>query len=157
MDFKNLNTKNDNESGAFLHLTHPVMGHLLYNGWGDGRSEGITEHNEALSTLTDTEKKNLEAVGVICRGFEAPSVQEALEKARRKRLKDKNYSATDEGYDVACAIIVEFVGFYDSTGQKREATRENKLSFLRQSDDIVRQIESFAKVQSNFFGSASRD
>jgi hypothetical protein len=145
MDFTTLNTKNDAEAGAFLHLKHPVLGHKLYEG------EGATKTGE----WTD-KTKSPDAVGVMVRGTESKSVQDRVKKLRKAKLKGDDAAEPDEetGLSFVCSLVIGFKGL-TKDGKPMEATDENKRAFFEQSDNLVEQVMTFAQERSNFFRGTS--
>lgn len=162
MDFTQLDTKKAAERGAFLHLKHPALGHLLY------------------ATETPLEPWNgvgeePEKIGVTVRGTESETVKgEARDLAKQRmlspvqRARNKNNSPdhipteaeidaqTAETEEAAmsfvCSLVLSFHGLTDKAGKPLEATDANKRAFFEQSDDLIAQVISFAQRSSNFFG-----
>lgn len=162
MDFTKLDTKKPAERGAFLHLKHPAMGHLLYD-------------TEDPMSPWDGISDEPEKVGVTVRGTESETVKDearALAKQRmmspHQRARAKNNAPdhipteaeidaqTKETEDAAmafvCSLVISFHGLSDKAGKPLEATDANKRAFFEQSDDLVTQVIQFAQRASNFFG-----
>jgi hypothetical protein len=142
MDFRKLDTKTDAETGAFLQLRHPVLGHLLYSGEG-------TDEEGAWIDKTKTPKE----VGVMCRGIESATVQGRLKKSRKGAMAGGDRDDEALGLVLVCSIVVKFINL-QSGGKPLEATQANKEAFFDQSDDLVRQVIDFAKEKGNFFKAA---
>lgn len=143
MDLKALNTKEPAETGAFLHLKHPVLGYPLYTG------EGADE------TGYPNDEDKAKPVGCWVRGFEAPSVQRVVRRVQARGMRGAK-ETEQAGLDIAMSLIIRFENIL-LNGRELEATVEDKEAFLRQSDDLIAQVTEFAKDRRNFFGSASSD
>ena len=161
MDFNALNTKDAAENGAFLHLKHPSLGHLLYNTddplapW-----DGIGDEPQKVGVMVrGTESKTVKEQA---RAFARDRMTSPVEAARRKnnaldhipteaeinaQVEEKEESAMR----FVCSLVISFVGLTDKKGQPLEATEANKRAFFEQSDNLVQQVITFAQRSSNFF------
>jgi len=148
MELSALDTKAPAEAGAFCHLRAiPERGgHLLYTGPG----------SDETGNAVDKRKKPT-AVGVYLRGFESDTVQKARKKAQRDAIK-AGHDADDEetSLQIAAALIIDFQGI-TVDGEPLEPTHDNKMRFLKASNDLVEQILLFAKDRSHFFEKANSD
>jgi len=127
MDFATLDTKTPAEAGAFLHLRHPALGHLLYDG----------------------EKP----VGLMVRGTESKTAQDRLKAVQRDRMKgDKE----GDGLAFVCSLVIGFQGV-ERDGKAVDATDANVRWFFGLSDGFVEQVVTFASDRASFFKPASRD
>jgi len=147
MEFANLDTKTPAEAGSFLHLRHPSLGHLLYNG------DGCDKHNQWIDI-----KKPAEKVGVIVRGIESESVQNLAKSISANRMKNANgkrkgpggevnqtlEEEEQEATDFCVSMVINFVGI-NRDGKPLEANDENKRAFFGSSDDLIKQVADFAK------------
>lgn len=148
MDLSKLDTKSPQEEGAFCHLKHTKFGHELYSG------EGTDDEGRIID-----ETKDYEAIGVIVRGMEAPSVKKAAIKIEAdlnppKATGRKPISQEEAGLRFAEILVVGFVGL-TKNGQPVEPTKENVRAFFQVSDNLVEQVLEFARAKPNFFGNES--
>lgn len=151
MDFNKLDTKSPQEEGAFCHLRHPKFGHLLWSG-PSADSEGKVKDEE-------DPPEDVEPIGVVVRGMEAPSVKKAAQSINDalnppKAAAKRPITEEEAGLRFAEVLVVEFRGL-EKDGKPAEATKDNIRSFFQMSDDLVQQILAFAKSKPNFFGKAS--
>ena len=135
MDFKKLNTKAGAAKGAFLHLTHPALGHHLYTGEGADADGVLIEKSKAI------------AVGCHVVGLESERARERAKKIQRSKLKGDD---EENGLDFICSLVVDFVGI-EQDGKPMVATDENKRAFFMESDALAEQVLEFAKDRANFF------
>ena len=156
MDFAKLDTKTPAENGAFLHLRHPSLGHLLYNG------KGCDEHNDWKD-----KKKDASKVGVIVRGVESESVQNHAKKLDAQRIKNTNgkrkapggevertaEEIEQEALDFCVSLVVGFVGF-EKDGKEIVADENTKYAFFTSSNNLIEQVVDFAKDHQFAFTSA---
>lgn len=140
MEILDLNTKDDQDKGAFCHLRHTKFDHLMYTGEG----------SDELGRLVD-ETLPHEKVGAWVKGYESDKIQKLINSLQAKRLANPK-EMTNEllGTKVACALVIKFSGL-TLDGQPLEATEENKIKFFKQSDSLVKQVNEFAKLRANFF------
>ncbi len=138
MDISALNTKTGSQKGAFLHLRHPALGHLLYSGEGA----------DALGRAVDMDK--VEKAGVTVFGAEAEYVQEQI--ARIQKLSDDGdkAAAKQRGLDFVCTLVREFHGL-TANGLPLGSSDKDKRTFFEQSDGLVEQVIEFARERRNFF------
>jgi hypothetical protein len=127
MDFAALDTKKAAEKGAFLHLKHPALGNLLWDGEGDDRKP----------------------IGVYVRGMESRTVQDTLKRIEADRLKGE--SDGDDLSFVASLII----GFTGAERDGKPLTAEDAKWFFGLSVGFVEQVVSFAKDRASFFRPAA--
>ena len=127
MDFSTLDTKKAAEKGAFLHLQHPALGHLLWDGEGDSRKP----------------------VGVYVRGMESKTVQDTL-----KRLQSDKLRGDDDGDDLAFVASL-VIGFSGADRDGRPLTAEDARWFFGLSVGFVEQVVAFAKDRASFFKPAA--
>lgn len=150
MDFSKLDTKSPQEEGAFCHLKHTKFGHELYSGPGSDEEGRIVD-----------ESKDVEPIGVIVRGMEAPSVKKAAIKVEAdlnppKATGKKPISQEEAGLRFAEILVVGFVGL-TKNGEPVEPTKENVRAFFQVSDNLVEQVLDFARTKPNFFENGSND
>jgi hypothetical protein len=137
MELTRLETKTGASKGAFLHLKHPALGHLMYTGPdadSDGRRDG----------------KNVEKVGCHVLGLESERVRERAKAIQGKKLKGDD-DAEEAGIAFVSSLVVSFKGL-TKDGKPLEATDESKREFFAQSDSLVEQVMEFAQDRANFFG-----
>ena len=149
MDLKLLDTKTPAENGADLHLRHPVMGHLLYN----TKAKNV----DANGKLTTDAEGDAKPIIVMVRGTESPSVRARLKEVNADDLLRRKISkALDVGEDFAHSLVI---GFKNLTidGRDLSDSDEDKRIFFAQSDDLMKQVLTFAEEKTNFFKSASAD
>lgn len=127
MDFSALNTKVPAEKGAFLHLKHPALGTLLWDGEGADRKK----------------------VGVYVRGIESKTVQDRIKRTQKEKL-DGVDGAEEAGRAFAVSLIVSFDGV-ERDGKPLPATDEGIQWFFDQSDGFVEQVLKFAQDRASFF------
>jgi hypothetical protein len=142
MDLTRLDTKAGAETGAELHLKHPVHGHYLYAGEGCDEDGGWNG------------KGKPEPVTVTVRGTESKTVRDRLKKLQRERMKRREADDEESGLEFVCSLVIAFSGL-TLNGKPMEATPENKRRFFEQSDDLVEQVLDFAKDRANFFAGTS--
>jgi hypothetical protein len=149
MDIGKFNTKAGAAKGAFMHLLHPAFEHPLYDGEG-ADSEG---------RLMDADKAT--AVGFTVLGTESRYAQNRARELQRSRLKGKHEKAgsaeddEQDGMAFVCALITELHGM-TRDGEPMEATEENKMYVLEQSEAFVQQVLEFAQDRANFYKAASK-
>lgn len=159
MELSTLDTKSPQEEGAFCHLRHTKFGHLLWSG-PSADPEGRTDLDDDGEPIAD----DVEAIGVVVKGIEAPSVKAAatkIEKAlkpvpRGQKQKTITIDEEEAGLRFAEALVTEFRGL-TLNGEPVEATKENIRNFFMMSDNLVEQILTFARTQPNFFGKPSSE
>jgi len=157
MKISKLDTKTPQDEGAFMHMTSPKFGHLMYT--------GPNADDEGRWTSEDQDPDPEAAVGLMVRGMEAQSVQEFTRAQQRKALTNaKKTNPTpqsdidhENGIKFACVLITDFVNIEDEAGDPLEPTEENKRWLIAMSDDISRQLLKFARDQDNFFDKPSSD
>jgi hypothetical protein len=150
MKLSDFDTKSPQDEGAFMHLHHTKYGFPVYTGPNAdnlGRWIGKEAPDPAF------------AVGMIVRGMEAQSVQEFTRRQKRLMMSAKSKVPTgfeedtdhENGIKFGCVLIVSFVNIEDDNGNTLDSTEENKRAFISLSDNISKQLLTFAQDQSNFF------
>lgn len=133
MDFSALNTKAAAEKGAFLHLKHPALKTLLWDGEG----------------------KDRQAVGVTLRGMESKTVQDRLKRLQKDRMTDGKPADPEDGLDFVVSLVIGFTGC-DRDGVPLDAKNEDDVRwFFGLSDGLVEQVIEFARERANFFKDAA--
>ena len=130
MKISELDTKSKANHGEWLHLAHPKTGDLLYA--DDGKTP----------------------VRVKVHGMECDAVKkERIKRDRANMLRDVSTLITQEefGDGVLEALIVDFEALRDDDDELLKPTKEGKRKFLNLSDDINRQVLTFASDKTNFF------
>ena len=147
MELKKFNTKDPAESGSFLHLKHPVLGHLMY---ADGPN--VDENG-----FWNGEGKTPEAVGVTVKGAEAPSLKKYLQTVRKRAIKrSEEIDEDEEGINFVCRTVMAFHNITDE-GRPLDAKNEDDIKmFFSQSADLVLQVTRFSGEALNFFDAAKK-
>jgi len=144
MKLTSLETKTGASKGAFLHLRHPALGHLLYTG------EGADEVGRAV------DKTKAEKVGCDVLGMESERVREKAREIQRRKMKDPDDAeAEEQGLEFVASLVTGFHGLFDGDGKPLPATPEGKRQFFEMSDDLVNQVMKFAGERANFWKGAS--
>ncbi|MGR3574011.1 MAG: hypothetical protein ACU0CF_04650 [Sagittula sp.] len=147
MDFEKLDTKPIAEHGAEMHVSHPALGHLLYEGEGADPKTG---------RLIDKSKPH-EKVTITVRGYHAPSVQSAAKRSQAKAMNKLSEAESEKmGHDLIDALIVDWSNV-SKAGEPLACTRANKIWLAEVNHDLFNQINEFAQDQANFFANASPD
>ena len=144
MKLNKLETKTGAGKGAFLHLRHPALDHLLYTGEGADDDGMLIDKDKATK------------VGCYVLGMESERVRErakAIQRAKMKSGGDEN--AEDIGIEFVSSLVTEFVGVEDENGKPLKADDEGKRLFFSQSDGLVEQVMKFAGDRANFFKGGS--
>lgn len=131
MEFSTMNTKTQAEKGAFLHLKHPALDYLLWDGEGDKKKK----------------------VGVMVRGTESKTVQDRLKAVNKERLTNPD-DDSKAGLDFVVSLVFELIGI-DRDGKPAASTDENIRWFFQLSDGFVEQVLEFAKKRASFFSSTA--
>lgn len=137
MNFDKLNTVSGADKGAWLHLKHPALGHLLYTG------EGADEDGRLKV------KEKASKVRVYVQGMESEAVQNVVREAQKNQLKSEGDEEAD-GFAIGCALVTEFEGI-ERDGEPLKATNENKTDFFKQSSSLITQVTQFASNRANFY------
>lgn len=142
MELNRFNTKDPAEKGAFMHLRHPVLQHLMY-------AEGP---NVDENGLWDGEGDEPEKVGLTVKGAEAPSLKKYLQGLRKRSLKTrKEGSDEEEGLKFVYRTVMKFHNI-TSDGRPLDANNESDVElFFSQSSDLVLQVTQFSGEALNFF------
>lgn len=141
MDFSTINAKADAEEGAILHFTHPQLGHPLYTGEGADK----------LGVLINADLPH-EPVTALVRGMESASVR--AEAIRMEKVRVKTGKNDEAGMNFLCSLIIEISGVMDGK-RAITATPADLKWFFGRSDDLGKQVLTFAQEASNFFKDAS--
>lgn len=138
MDFAKLNTRADAERGAWLHFTHPQLGHALYTG------PGADEHGRLVNPELDHVKAEAKIKGV-----ESEVVRAKLRTLQGARKQDE---ADDDKF--VASLVVELRGV-TSGDRALTAAEADVLWLFGRSQAFKGQVLQFALEPSNFFGAAS--
>ena len=126
MDFSALDTKKAAEKGAFLHLKHPALGHLLWD--GDDKTRPI---------------------GVFVRGMESRTVQDTLKRLQADKMKGDD---AGDDLDFVASLIISFTG---AERDGVPMTADDAKWFFGLSVGFVEQVVTFAKDRASFFRQAA--
>lgn len=137
MDFNKLNTVDGADKGAWLHLKHPALGHLLYTGEGADDDGRLVKKGQA------------KPVRVFVQGMESEAVQNIVREYQKKNLSSES-DKEEEGFVIGCALVTDFDGI-NKDGEPMTATKENKIAFFKQSGALVEQVTKFAANRANFY------
>lgn len=139
--------------GAWMHLRHPYLDHLLYTGKATDTNTGslIGDENDA------------KPIRVKILSVESSQYKEALGEARRK-LSFSNPRPTPEQYAeqqekmlhlLTAAVIVEFDNVV-CHGKTLDANNKDDVEmFLSIAPSYKRQVQNFSDTIRNFFGQGS--
>jgi hypothetical protein len=140
MKITNLETKSGAAKGAFLHLSHPALGHKLYS--GEGADPDTGELNEAAKA---------EKIGCHVLGTESERVRNRAKEIQKSKLKGDE----ETGMLFACSLVTGFTGLTGADGKPLGTSEAEKRLFFEQSDSFVEQVITFAGDRANFFGKTS--
>jgi hypothetical protein len=144
MKLSSLNTKQGAESGAWLHLKHPALGHLMWHG---------PDADEMGERMGD----NVKPVRVLVRGTESETVRKERRAIEASRMEGATITPEEEGLRLCMKMIVEFDGVTDENGIALHKVEGGVKEFLESSDDLVVQVVNFSRKSSNFFSKPRAD
>lgn len=145
MDFSTFDTKPVAEKGAEMHVAHPVLGHLLYDGKGA----------DDQGKLIDKSKPH-EKVTITVRGWHSPSVQAAIKATQSGKVQQRSEAELEvAGEKIVDALIVDWSNV-SKGGEALDCTATNKAWLVEQNYKIFEQVYNFAQDQANFFGGAAK-
>lgn len=144
MEIGHLNTKRGATEGAFLHLRHPAMKHLLYSGEGADDFGRLVDRDKAIKA------------GCVVFGAEAEYVQDQVARIQKARDKGDEHAAKERALKFVCSLVKEFVGL-TINGQPLGNSEKEKREFFQQSDNLIVQVTDFAKDEANFFSEPGSD
>ena len=142
MDITQLNTRDPSEEGAFLHLKHPALKHLLYHG------DNVDQQGKWKGEGEEPEK-----VGLVVKGQEAPTIRAHMSAFNKQKMK-KEFTEEEnnqEARNLACALTTKFVHLYEEGQLLDGGNQAHKEMFFAKSEDLVIQVTRFARDSRNFF------
>lgn len=147
MDISKINTKNPAEQGAFLHLRHPVLEHLMYV-----EGKGVDENGK-----WDGNGEEPKPVGVTVKGSEAPSLKKYLLASRKRSVKSRDFDQEEEGLKFMCKAVISFHGLTKDGADLDASSVDDVRMFFEQSANLIEQVTAFSSEALNFFGNAKSD
>ena len=141
----------DSGEGVWLHLRHPIDGHLLFTG-SDADEYGRVSDDENPGNAKPCRVKVISTQSMRYRRIEFKINRETAKSRRRFDFED----ADESTYEKAAALIVDMENVPDDTGRLLDGkSKDDKMILLKAARSFADQIVVAAEDSSLFFAKGS--